>query len=109
MTQPSNFTEFWPEYLSAHRDPRTRATHYVGTSLGVICVLVFFATLDWHWLVAAPICGYGFAFASHYIFEHNHPKTFEHPVWSFMSDFYMLGRFLTGTLKPEIAKLPARA
>ena len=109
MAQPTSFAEFWPEYLGAHRDPRTRAVHYFGTCLGVVCAIVFLATLYWPWLVAALIGSYGFAFASHYVFEHNNPKTFEHPLWSFMADFYMLGRWATGTLQPELARLPARA
>ncbi|MGH7075758.1 MAG: Mpo1-like protein, partial [Stellaceae bacterium] len=65
MSQASSFAEFWPEYLGTHRDPRTRAAHYLGTSIGVICLFVFLATLDWPWLVAAPVAGYGFAFISH--------------------------------------------
>jgi hypothetical protein len=109
MSQPSRFAEFWPHYLGAHRDPRTRAMHYVGTSLGVICLAVFVVTLAWPWLAAAPVAGYGFAFVSHVVFEHNNPKTFEHPLWSFMADFVMLGRFLAGRLAPELARLPAKA
>ena len=109
MPKPKNFAEFWPDYLGAHRDPRTRGMHYFGTSLGVVCLLVFLATWSWPWLVAAPIAGYGFAFTSHFVFEHNNPKTFEHPLWSFMADFYMLGRWASGTLGTEIAKLPVRA
>jgi hypothetical protein len=109
MSQLRSFAEFWPDYLGAHRDPRTRAMHYVGTSLGVICLLVFLVTFHWPWLVAAPIAGYGFAFVSHFVFEHNNPKTFQHPLWSFAADFVMLGRFLTGRLGPHLARLPARA
>jgi hypothetical protein len=109
MSHPQSFADFWPEYLGAHRDPRTRAMHYVGTSLGVVCLLVFLATLHWPYLVAAPIAGYGFAFVSHFVFEHNNPKTFGHPLWSFMADFVMLGRFLTGRLAPELARLAAKA
>ena len=104
----TNFAEFWPDYLGAHRDPRTRAMHYFGTSLGVVCFLVFLSSGEWPWLIAAPICGYGFAFASHSLFEGNRPKTFEHPLWSFISDFYMLYLFLTGRISPELAKLTPR-
>ena len=98
-----SFAEFWPEYLGAHRDPRTRAMHYFGTSMAMVCLVVFLATLDWGWLVAAPICGYGLAFVSHFVFEHNNPKTFEHPLWSLIGDYRMLGLWLIGRLGPQRA------
>ncbi len=101
------FREFWPEYLGAHRDPRTRAVHYFGTTLGVCSMLIGLATLDWRFMVAAPILGYGLAMPTHPIFEGNIPKTFEHPVLSFASDFYMLYLWATGRLEPELARLPA--
>lgn len=100
------FTQFWPEYLGAHRDPRTRAIHYFGTTLGVISFIVFLFTMDWRYLVAAPILGYGLAMPTHPIFEGNLPKTFEHPVLSFISDFYMLFLFLTGRIAAEVSRLP---
>jgi hypothetical protein len=103
------FTEFWPEYLGAHRDPRTRAVHYTGTILGVISFIVFLITMDWEFLVAAPLIGYLPAMSTHPIFEGNIPKTFEHPVLSFLSDFYMLYNFLTGRLAGELDKLPPPA
>jgi hypothetical protein len=101
-----SFTEFFPEYLAAHRDPRTRAIHYTGTILGVISLIVFLVTLRWEYLVAAPILGYGMAMPTHPIFEGNIPKTFEHPVLSFVSDFFMLYLFLTGGLGAYLQRLP---
>ena len=100
------FTEFWPEYLGAHRDPKTRAVHYVGTLLGVASFIVFLVTMDWQFLVAAPLLGYVPAMSTYPIFEGNIPKTFEHPVLSFVSDFYMLYMFLTGRIGGEVARLP---
>jgi hypothetical protein len=102
-----SFFEFWPEYLGAHRDPRTRAIHYTGTILGVCSFVIFLVTMDWRFLLAAPILGYGMAMPTHPIFEGNIPKTFEHPVLSFGCDFYMLFKFLTGGLGAELARLPA--
>lgn len=100
-----SFAVFWPEYLDAHRDPRTRALHYLGTTLGVSSFVVFLITMNWHFLLAAPILGYGLAMLAHPIFEGNRPKTFEHPVLSFVSDFYMLFLWATGRLGPQLAQL----
>jgi len=106
MSGRTTFAAFWPEYLGAHRDPRTRAIHYLGTILGVCSFVVFVVTLDWRFLVAAPILGYGLAMPTHPLFEGNLPKTFEHPALSFVSDFYMLFLWASGRLSSELARLP---
>ena len=97
-----SYAEFWPRYLGAHADPRTRGLHYLGT-LGAAGFLVLAAASgDWRWLVAAPIVGYGAAWLGHAVFERNRPETFTHPAWSLLSDFRMLGLFLTGRLGDEL-------
>ena len=106
MADRPSFAAFWPEYLAAHRDRRTRAIHYFGTILGVVSLLAFVATMNWRFLLAAPIVSYGLAMPSHPLFEGNLPKTFEHPVLSFMADFYMLYLWATGGLAAELARLP---
>ena len=103
MTRTSSFAEFWPEYLAAHGAPATRAMHFIGSSLAVICLALAAALLDWRFLVAAPIAGYGFAFVAHFAIEHNNPKTFEHPLWSLIADYRMLGLWLMGRLQSEFA------
>jgi hypothetical protein len=101
MTYP----DFWQRYLSAHRDPRTRGLHYLGTSLALTALVAAAATRDWRWLVAAPIVGYALAWLGHLVFEHNRPETFGHPFWSLASDFRMLGLFLSGGLGRELRRL----
>ncbi len=102
-----SFAEFWPRYLRAHSDPRTRAMHYVGTSLGILLLLAFILTGDWRCLVGAPIAGYAFAWFAHMTFERNKPATFGHPLWSFLGDFYMLYLWLTNRLAPELVRAGA--
>ena len=96
------YSEFWRRYLRAHRDPRTRGLHYVGTSLALSALGAAAVTRDWRWLLAAPVVGYAAAWTGHFVFEHNRPETFGHPVWSLMSDFRMLGLFAAGRLEREI-------
>jgi hypothetical protein len=96
------YREFWPHYLVAHSDPRTRALHYVGTGSGLLLLAAFVVTRNWWWLVAAPVVGYGFAWFGHAVFERNKPETFGHPFWSLCSDFRMLGLFLAGRLRGEL-------
>jgi hypothetical protein len=95
------YAEFWPRYLAAHADPRTRALHYLGSGAGLSLLATFVVTRSWWWLAAAPVVGYGFAWTAHVVFEHNKPETFGHPFWSFYSDFRMLLLFLAGRLAGE--------
>ncbi|CAH2603559.1 conserved protein of unknown function [Rhodovastum atsumiense] len=96
------YAQFWHRYLCAHSRPLTRRLHYLGTALALLCLLAFAATLDWPWLVAAPLIGYGFAWSSHALVEGNRPETFGHPVWSLASDVRMLALALGGRLRPHL-------
>ena len=98
----SNFREFWPRYLAAHADPRTRALHYIGTTLALAALATAALERDWRWLLVAPAAGYALAWFGHIVFEHNRPETFGHPGWSLISDFRMLGMFLSGRLSEEL-------
>lgn len=99
MTYP----EFWLQYLRAHGQPATRALHYAG-SLLALAALVAGIVIDWRWLIAAPLIGYGFAWAAHLGVEGNRPQTFGHPLWSLVSDYRMVLLWLTGGLTPHLAR-----
>jgi hypothetical protein len=100
MTYP----EFWRVYLAAHADPRTRGLHYLGTGLAIAALVIAGIAGDWRWVLAAPVAGYAFAWFGHVAFEHNRPATFGHPAWSLISDFRMLGLFLSGRLGRELRR-----
>ena len=93
------YAEFWPRYLAAHRDPRTKALHFIGTGAGIALLAAAVGTRDWRFLIAAPIVGYACAWTGHAVFEHNRPETFGHPFWSLYSDLRMLTLFLMGRLE----------
>lgn len=98
------YPEFWLRYLRAHAKPATRWLHVAGSLLALACLAAAAATLDWRWLLAAPLIGYGFAWGAHFGVEGNRPETFGHPFWSLLSDFRMLGLWLTGRLGPHLER-----
>ena len=98
------YGEFWPHYLAAHADPRCRALHYAGTLAALGLVLHAAVKADRRSLAPAPLVGYGAAWFGHVAFERNRPATFGHPLWSVLSDFRMLGLFLSGRLGAEFRR-----
>ena len=103
MRRYESFAEFWPFYLREHSRPRTRALHYAGTSLVILFALAALVSRSWWLLIALPLAGYGFAWASHAFVERNRPATFTYPLWSLRADFRMWRLWLTGGIGRELA------
>ena len=85
----SSFAEFYPFYLGEHAQPATRRMHFAGSALALLCLLAAVITGNLRWLGGALLCGYGFAWAAHLLFEKNRPATFRYPLYSFMGDWVM--------------------
>ena len=95
----ASFREFYPYYLSEHSNRTSRRLHFLG-SWGVLVLLaVALATRNPWWLLAALVCGYGFAWVGHFFFEKNRPATFKYPLWSLMGDFRLFFETVSGTRK----------
>lgn len=92
------FADFYPSYLAEHSDRTCRRLHFAGTTLGLAAVLAALATLDWRWLAAGLLAGYGLAWTGHFFFERNRPATFSHPFYSFAGDWAMWKDMLTGRI-----------
>lgn len=95
------YEDFWPYYVSEHRDPTCRKLHFVGTSL-----VMAMATNPLLW-PALPVAGYGFAWVGHFFFEKNRPATFDYPLWSLRADFRMWKKIATGHMDAELARAEA--
>ena len=96
--QFSSYDEFFDFYLRQHSNPTNRALHATGTALGLGLVAgALIARKPLYALLFFPV-GYGFAWTGHFLVEKNKPATFGHPLWSFISDFRMLGLMLSGKL-----------
>ena len=94
----ASFAEFYPFYLSEHANPMCRRLHFVGMSLVLGFLVAAIASGNAWWLAAVPVAGYGFAWAGHFYFEHNHPATFTYPIWSLMGDWVMYRDMLIGRI-----------
>ncbi len=99
-----SYREFWPFYLGEHSRPGTRALHLFGTLLALALLALGAIMGDWRLLAAAILSGYAFAWIGHAFIEHNRPATFRHPLWSFISDFRMLGLWLARRLEGELQR-----
>lgn len=101
-----SFSEFYPYYLSEHKDPVCRRLHYIGSTL-VLAILVTLALTGlWGYWWLMLLAGYGFAWVGHFKFEHNKPATFKYPFYSLAADWVMYKDFLTGQLEQKLQKLP---
>ncbi len=98
------YSDFWPYYLRAHKRPLTRALHSIGTILGLALLGAGATIADWRLIAAAPLVGYGVAWISHLVVEHNAPETFKHPWFLLICDLRMAGLLLTGRLGRELEK-----
>lgn len=91
--------EFYPFYLSEHKNGISRILHFTGT---LLVILLLPAALLFHqpeMLLLIPVIGYGFAWVGHYFFEKNKPATFKYPLYSLASDFMLFMDLLGGKEK----------
>jgi len=94
-----SFSEFYPFYLQEHVNRTNRALHFIGSTLVLLLVGWCAWSGQWPWLLLAPLCGYGFAWAGHFFFEKNRPATFTYPLYSFAGDWVMWKDLLTGKIR----------
>jgi hypothetical protein len=94
----ASFADFYPYYLTEHRQRATRRLHFIGTGMAMAFGLLALVTLNAWLLAAMPVAGYSFAWAGHFVFEKNRPATFRHPWYSLAADFVMFRDMLVGRI-----------
>ncbi len=94
-----SFSEFYPFYLTEHSNLTCRRLHFVGSSLGLVCLLTAVLTRNPLWVLAGLLCGYAFAWVGHFGFEKNKPASFKRPLFSFMGDWAMYKDIWLGKVK----------
>jgi hypothetical protein len=89
MQKPRSFGAFWPYYLMAHRDPRCRWLHFVGSTGALFGIVLAIVLLNPLWFVVGMIFAYAMAWTGHFAMERNRPATFGNPIWSLIGDVRM--------------------
>jgi hypothetical protein len=89
IQQFTTFAEFYPFYLGEHSNRTCRRLHFLGSSLGLVCLGMMFMTGKPQYLLYGLLCGYACAWVGHFGFEKNKPASFKRPLYSFMGDWVM--------------------
>lgn len=96
----TSFAEFYPFYLSEHSNRTCRRLHFVGSTLGLVCLALAMVLRQAWWIALGLLLGYGYAFAwiGHFGFEHNKPASFQRPLYSFLGDWKMYAQMWSGRI-----------
>ena len=94
-----SFAEFYPFYLGEHRNDTCRRLHFMGSTLTLVCLAMLLITGRPQYILYALLCGYGFAWVGHFVFEKNKPASFRRPLYSFMGDWRMYLDIWTGKVR----------
>jgi hypothetical protein len=87
--QFQTFADFYPFYLGEHSDRNCRRMHFLGSSLGLVCLAALIWTGQPLYLLLGLVAGYACAWVGHFVFEKNKPASFKRPLYSFMGDWVM--------------------
>lgn len=98
MQRFNSFRAFYPFYLDEHRNRTSRRLHFIGSCGVLVLLVVALTTRQPAWALGAAVCGYGFAWIGHFVFEKNRPATFRHPLYSLMGDWRMFVDVLRGRI-----------
>ncbi|MGE5261422.1 MAG: Mpo1-like protein [Actinomycetota bacterium] len=99
-----SFEEFWQHYLRQHAQGGTRILHVLGTGLGVLALIAGLIMVNPMIALIGTGIGYLFAWAGHFLVEHNRPAMVSHPTWSFQCDIRMFRLAVTGQLGSELRR-----
>lgn len=104
-----SFEEFWPFYVREHSHPTNRTLHFIGSTLGLVCLMILLGTGVLWFFPLGLVIGYGFAWVGHFFIERNKPASFKYPLWSFRADWKMWALILIGQMEQEVRRATERA
>ena len=97
--QPNTLKEYYPYYLSLHKDPKCRLFHFFGQITTILFVVFIVMSHYWLLIPIIPFVVYPFAGSGPYFFEKNTPAAFKNPLYAKLSDWIMFKDILLGKIK----------
>lgn len=92
----TTFKDFYPYYLDQHRQIGTRISHFIGTSLFFMFLILAIMKMQILILLMGVVSAYLFAWIGHFYIEKNKPATFKYPWMSLKGDFKLYFEILIG-------------
>jgi hypothetical protein len=97
--------EFWPYYVSEHKNPLNRNLHLLGSGIGLAGVAASVVKKKPKYALLGILAGYGLAWIGHFLVEKNKPATLKHPVKSLVSDWIMCSLMLRNKMEEEAKRI----
>ena len=97
--QPSTLKEYYPYYLSLHKDPKCRLFHFLGQIVTILFIAFIIMNQYWLLIPIIPFVVYPFAWSGHYFFEKSTPAAFKNPLYAKLSDWIMFKDIILGRIK----------
>ncbi len=76
-----------------------RRLHFIGSTLVLLAYDALILSIDWRWLIAVPVFGYGFGWMGHFFFGKDKPANLKFPLYSPMGDWVMFGEIVSEKMK----------
>lgn len=110
MTRPANppetFEQFWPHFLSSHRQPLTRWLHVAAVGVGALGLIKGVRQRRVGPVLWGAATGAALALGAHPLVEGNRAENGGQPLWAARALLRMCLRTVTGSIGAEIAALP---
>ena len=91
-----DFEEFYPYYIDEHKNKYNKLLHFIGTTIFIIFIIIFLASLDPKYVFYGFLSGYAWAWVGHFLIEKNKPATFYFPLYSLRGDWRMYKEIIQG-------------
>jgi len=92
----TSIKDFYPYYLTQHKNTANRILHFIGTGLFGLCFITAMLFHKFAFFALMPVVGFGFAWIGHIVFEKNKPAKLKFLFFTLMSDFILFGDLIMG-------------